>query len=189
MLTEQDRSGCPVQQSTELWLREFVIHHNVCPFAQRELNAGKIAFVVSQATQELELLEQLEQFILKMQAEPSIETALIIHPLVLESFNQYNQFLDTVDQLLTEMDLIGEIQIASFHPNYQFANTANDDPENFTNRSPYPMLHILREDSVASAIEYHADTEQIPIDNIAKMQQIGSAELTEMLAAFIQSDA
>ena len=96
---------------------------------------------------------------------------------MLANFADYNQFLELADGLLLQMELDGVIQIASFHPDYQFADTHPDDAENFTNRSPFPLLHLLREESLARAIEHTPDVDQIPIRNIQTMNELGTEEL------------
>ena len=109
----------------------------------------------------------------------------MIHPSVLGEFHKYNQFLDAADALLDELGLVGEIQIASFHPDYQFANTLANDAENFTNRSPYPMLHLLRETSLERAIASHPDASAIPDQNIKRMNEIGSNNLERELRSLL----
>ena len=101
------------------------------------------------------------------------ETTLLIHPCVLGNFSDYNDFLDEADALLVELELDGIVQVASFHPDYQFANTAADAIENFTNRSPYPMLHLLREASIERAVESSIDVDAIPGRNIETLQRLG----------------
>ena len=115
--------------------------------------------------------------------DESIETTLLIHPEVLQDFFDYNQFLELADELLVLMELDGVYQVASFHPDYQFAGTAADDVENYTNRSPYPLLHILREESLARSIAAYPDIEEIPVRNIEQMKNLGR----EKLQALIQS--
>jgi hypothetical protein len=107
----------------------------------------------------------------------SIETTLLVHPHVLTDFEDYNQFLEMADGLLMQMELDGVFQIASFHPDYQFAGTHPDDAENYTNRSPFPLLHILREESLSRAIEHTPDVDQIPLRNIEKMNELGAKKL------------
>ena len=112
---------------------------------------------------------------------PEIETTLLIHPQVLQDFDQYNQFLGFTENVIEQMNMQGDYQIASFHPSYQFAGTKSDDAENYTNRSPYPLLHILREASLEKAIDMHSNTEQIPETNIALMNKLGAKEMAERL--------
>ncbi len=109
--------------------------------------------------------------------DPSIETTLLIHPDVLQDFHDYNQFLNYVDKFLLDSGFEGVYQIASFHPDYQFDGTNADDAENYTNRSPYPMLHILREESLERAIAEYPDVEQIPARNVVLMNSFGRHKL------------
>ena len=105
------------------------------------------------------------------------ETTLLIHPHVLTSFLDYNDFLDVADAAIDRLDLAGVLQIASFHPDYQFAGTAPDDVTNYTNRSPYPMLHLLREESVERAVDGYPGAERIPERNIETMRRLGLSGL------------
>ncbi len=159
------------------WLESVVIELNLCPFAQRELINDRVHFAATDATTEVQLLQALEAELERLCSSDAIETTLLIHPNVLADFADYNQFLELADGLLVQMELDGVFQIASFHPDYQFADTHPDDAENFTNRSPYPLLHILREESLARAIEHTADVDQIPIRNIQKMNDLGLEKL------------
>lgn len=159
------------------WLESVVIELNLCPFAKRELINDRVRFVETDATTEVQLLQALEAELERLVGDTSIETTLLVHPQVLANFADYNQFLELADGLLLQMELDGVIQIASFHPDYQFADTHPDDAENFTNRSPFPLLHLLREESLARAIEHTPDVDQIPIRNIQTMNELGTEEL------------
>jgi hypothetical protein len=152
------------------WVESVVIELNLCPFAKRELIANRVRFFVTEASTEEDLLETLASELTLLGDTPSIETTLIIHPKVLCDFGQYNQFLDKADRLLVQMELQGVFQIASFHPNYQFAGTGPDDAENFTNRSPYPILHLLREESVEKDVAHTAAVEKIPLRNTNSLE-------------------
>lgn len=169
--------------ATERWLVHVVIGLNICPFAQREWVRESIRLHVTEASNEAELLTRLEHELNLLQQNAEVETSLLIHPYVFTEFDEYNQFLTQADNLLHVMGLDGEIQIASFHPHYQFAGTDEDDPQNYTNRSPYPMLHLLRESSVARAVEGHKDVEGIPKRNIELMHQLGSEFMAGILLA------
>jgi hypothetical protein len=164
------------------WLADFVIEFNVCPFAGRELREKRILFEVTDATTESQLLADLERALLHLQENPSVETSLLIHPQILQNFADYNDFLGVAELLLQQMQLEGEFQIASFHPDYQFAGTQVDAAENFTNRSPFPLLHLLRESSVSRAVEHHPDVVSIPANNIETMNRIGAPALRRLLA-------
>ena len=163
------------------WLETFVIELNLCPFAKRELINNRVKFVVSDASTEEQLLADLQQELSHLQDDNEIETTLLIHPHVLQAFDDYNQFLDIVDALLDEEGLLGVYQIASFHPQYRFAETQEDDAENYSNRSPYPILHLLRESSLEQEIARHQDTSLIPQRNIQLLREMGTAKLQALL--------
>jgi hypothetical protein len=165
------------------WVEDLVIELNLCPFAGRELLRNRIRFVVSEATTEEQLLVALATELELLNDDETVETTLLIHPDVLQDFFDYNEFLDMADGLLRQMSLEGIYQVASFHPDYQFAGTAADAAENYTNRSPFPLLHILREASLAQSIDAYPDVEQIPIRNVEKMNSFGREKLQKLLRA------
>jgi len=163
-----------------------VIGLGLCPFAKRELVKDRIRFVVTPAATEDQLLLALQDELQLLQSDASTETTLLIHPHVLQGFSDYNQFLNAADNLLVGMKLEGVFQIASFHPDYQFAGTAPDDAGNYTNRSPYPLLHLLREESIERVLANTLDAAQIPVQNIALMNSMGRDELQRLLLACFQ---
>ena len=161
--------------ATKTWLERAVIGLNLCPFAKAVHVKNQVRYVVSQATTQEELLtdflNELE-FLAEVPSEKT-DTTLLIHPGVLTDFLDYNDFLDVTDEALNDMDLEGELQVAGFHPQYQFAETQPDDIENFTNRSPYPMLHLLRESSVAMAVSAFPEADKIFDKNIETLRKLG----------------
>ena len=162
--------------ATRTWLERAVIGLNLCPFAKAVHLGDRIRYAVSVAETPDELRADLvDELQALAAADPAeIETTLLIHPRVFAGdFLAYNDFLEVADETLEDLDLVGEIQIASFHPRYQFAGTEPDDIENYTNRSPYPMLHLLRESSVEAAVEAHPDTAQINERNVETMRALG----------------
>jgi hypothetical protein len=161
--------------STRLWVERAVIGLNLCPFAKAVQVKGQIRYVVTDATTEEELLAALIEELERLQeASPAqIETTLLIHPQVLQDFLAYNDFLEIADEAVDELELDGEIQVASFHPDYQFDGTGRDDMENFSNRSPFPTLHLLRESSVERAVEEYPDTDRIYERNIETLEKLG----------------
>jgi len=171
-----------VVQATRKWVEDVVVGYNLCPFAKRELVRDRVRFVVSEADNEDSLLQALQTELLRLDDEPEIETTLLIHPHVLQDFADYNEFLGAADGLLTYLDMEGIYQIASFHPEYQFAGTESNEAENYTNRSPYPMLHLLREASLESAIDNHPDVDGIPPRNIELMNNLGAEKMRALLA-------
>ncbi len=160
-----------------LWIESFVVGMNLCPFAKRELVKDRVRFTVAASTTVEQLLMTLQDELERLSADPSIETTLLIHPDVLQDFGDYNQFLDVADALLAELEFEGVFQIASFHPDYQFGGTDPDDAENFTNRSPYPLLHLLREASLERSIADYPAVDQIPSRNVTLMNELGREQL------------
>ena len=160
---------------TRAWIQKAVIGLTLCPFAKAVYDEDRIGYAVSAADNESALLDELEQALSALHSTPEhlCETALLIHPRVLADFADYNAFLDVADRKLDSLGLRGEIQIASFHPRYRFAGTTPDDIGNFTNRSPYPMLHLLRESSVARAVTAIPDAATIFERNIETLRGLG----------------
>jgi hypothetical protein len=168
--------------ATRAWVWNVVVGLNLCPFARREVEGERVRYVVADATAPEDLVSALHAELMLLLDQPDIETTLLIHPGVLRDFDEYNAFLDICDELLVSLDLEGIFQIASFHPDYQFADATPEDPENFSNRSPFPMLHLLREVSVTRAVSAHPDVEGIPSANIARLRQLGVPALEALLA-------
>ncbi len=169
-----------VVHAVEHWLSQFVIGLNLCPFARRVSLSGGIRYTVTNAATEDELTNVLKSELNLLLTTPSIETTLLIHPQVLTNFYDYNDYLSAAERLLTQEAFDGLFQVASFHPDYQFAGTAPDDAENYSNRTPYPLLHLLRESSVTTAVESHADVESIPDINVQRLNTLGSDALHDM---------
>jgi uncharacterized protein len=165
-----------VEAETRAWVDRVVIGLNLCPFAKAVQVKNQIRYVVSEARTPQALLATLGEEMDRLVAADAgeVDTTLIIHPLVLEDFLEFNGFIDVADELLEEMGHAGILQVASFHPQYQFADTAPDDPGNATNRSPYPILHLLREDSVDRAVAAFPEAEVIYEKNILTMQALGA---------------
>ncbi len=172
---EHDAQADAVIAATRDWLEKAVIGLGLCPFAKSVHAKGQIRYVVSAARTPDALVEDLlaELRTLEAAAPEAVETTLLVHPGVLADFEDYNDFLDIADALLDELELAGVIQIASFHPQYRFAGTMRDAIENFTNRSPHPMLHLLREASVEKAVTTYPDVADIPEKNIETMNRLG----------------
>ena len=168
-------------KSVQLWLEKIVIGLNICPFAKRELVKNRIRFKVSESESEEKLLEDLNAELDLIFSNDSVETTLLILPNILQDFYDYNQFLDLADELLVQMDLEGVFQIATFHPEYQFDGTQPEDVENYTNRSPYPILHILREESLEKAIDDYPDVDKIPEKNIELLKSMGLEKILNLI--------
>ncbi|WP_050477873.1 DUF1415 domain-containing protein [Herbaspirillum rhizosphaerae] len=160
---------------TQAWISEAVIGLNLCPFAKSVYVKNQIRYVVSHAETEADLAADLSRELQHLQdSDPEvIDTTVLIHPRVLQDFLDYNSFLDVADEVLEDAGLEGELQIASFHPDYQFADALPDDIDNFTNRSPYPVLHLLRESSIDRAVQAFPEASAIFERNIATMRDLG----------------
>ena len=160
---------------TRAWVDRAVIGLNLCPFARAEHVNHRIRYHVSPARTEEALRQDLSTELQALAAaDPqACETTLLIHPHVLADFGDYNQFLDQVDAELKRLGLEGVLQVATFHPGYQFAGTDPDDVTNCTNRSPYPTLHLLREASVERAVAGYPDAARIVDRNLATLRRLG----------------
>ena len=171
----QHASAAAVIAMTREWIEKAIIGLNLCPFAKTVYANDRIRYCVSEAQTEDALLVDLTRELRGLQAaDPqTCETVLLIHPGVLNDFLDYNDFLDVADATVEALGLTGEIQIASFHPRYQFADSGPDDVENYTNRSPYPMLHLLREESVERAALAAPDVDAIAERNIETLRRLG----------------
>jgi hypothetical protein len=166
---------------TKNWVEKIVVNMNLCPFAKREIVKNRVRYIVSEVTAQDQLLMDLKAELEILNANADIETTLLIHPNILQDFYDYNDFLELADRLLVDMELDGIYQIASFHPDYQFGGTNFDDAENYSNRSPYPMLHLLREVSLEKAVANYPNVDNIPEQNIKLMNQLGADKLKELL--------
>lgn len=161
--------------ATEVWLERAVIGLNLCPFAKSVHVKKQIRYVVSQAETpedlQQELVRELEHL---AEANPeTLDTTLFIHPWVLTDFYDFNDFLDVADQTVIDLELDGILQIANLHPDYQFADSEPNDIENYTNRSPYPTLHLLREESIDRAVDAFPDAASIYERNMETMRKLG----------------
>lgn len=174
-----------VLEATRRWIASFVIELNLCPFAQRVFQGEKIRYVVSSATEENELVQDLARELAALASMPleEVETTLLIHPGVFEDFYDYNNFLDVAERQIKVLGLRGVIQIASFHPRYQFAGTSPDAAENYTNRAPFPMLHLLREASIDRIAAPPEELLDIPRRNIATLNELGKTAILAKLKA------
>ena len=163
--------------ATRRWLEKSVIGLNLCPFAESVYHGNRVGFRVSEQRSAAGLLAELRSELTGLQiTDPAVcETVLLIHPWVLENFIEYNDFLDVCEATIEELNLEGELQVASFHPQFQFADSQPEDIENYTNRSPFPMLHLLREASIERAIAAVPDTDEIYRRNIRTLRDLGHA--------------
>ena len=169
--------------ATQNWLARVVIGLQLCPFAAAPFSREQIRYRVSEQSSTDGLVRELAEELRHLHtADPQLcETSLLIHPSVLNDFGDYNQFLDEADAALVALDLVGEIQIASFHPDYRFAGSAPNDFANYSNRSPYPMLHLLREASVTRAVAAYPDVREIGTRNMITLRALGEAGWRETM--------
>ncbi len=182
--TEQEAWVQGISLRTARWVDRVVIGLNLCPFAKAVQVKGQVRYVVSLAETTESLLGDLERELSALMAAPpeEIDTTLLIHPRVLDNFDDANDFFHDANDLLSGLGLEGELQLANFHPDYRFAGSAADDPANATNRSPYPMLHLLREASVTRAVDTFPDPSSIYECNIETLRALEPAELARLLA-------
>ncbi|EHC7288140.1 DUF1415 domain-containing protein [Vibrio parahaemolyticus] len=167
-----------ITQQVEQWLNDVVIGLNLCPFAAKPQRNKQIKIFVSEATQEEALLEDiLLQLIELSTTEPEkLETTLVVVPNMLQDFWDYNFCIDWVEGLIKQQDWEGIFQVATFHPDYCFGGAAPEDDENLTNRSPYPIFHLIREESMGKVLKHYPDPESIPDTNIARVSALSEEE-------------
>ncbi|MBE3787114.1 DUF1415 domain-containing protein [Vibrio parahaemolyticus] len=167
-----------ITQQVDQWLNDVVIGLNLCPFAAKPQRNKQIKIFVSEATQEEALLEDiLLQLIELSTTEPEkLETTLVVVPNMLQDFWDYNFCIDWVEGLIKQQDWEGIFQVATFHPDYCFGGAAPEDDENLTNRSPYPIFHLIREESMEKVLKHYPDPESIPNTNIARVSALSEEE-------------
>jgi hypothetical protein len=168
-----------IQQAVETWLHQVVIGLNLCPFAAKPASEGRVRFSVSHAVNETGLLADLEAELQQLDVTPvsELETTLVIVPDYLQDFYDYCQFLRWAESWLKRNGWRGIYQVASFHPNYCFAGAEPEDAENLTNRSPYPILHLIREESLAKALQFFPDIDEVPEKNKIKVASLSHSEI------------
>lgn len=174
-----------VLAATQRWVERAVIGLNLCPFAKSVQVKGQIHYEVSAAINRKQVAQDLQRLLETVaDADPQeMDTALLIVPDALADFLDYNDFLDVAEDLLEAMELEGVLQVASFHPQYQFADAGPDDIENYTNRSPYPIFHILREDSLDRAVESNPDAAEIYLRNQETLRRLGREGWEKLMEA------
>lgn len=168
---------------TRQWVEKIVIGLNVCPFAAPVVNAGRLRITVTAAETPEQLMQDLlAEFDLLLDTPSSeTDTTLLIHPYVLSDFEDYLDFVAEAEEIMDESSISDEFQIATFHPDYHFEDEVEGDPASYTNRSPFPMLHILREASLSEVIDLHPDTDRIPEENVAKFRAMGIDKILDLL--------
>ncbi|ELP2655669.1 DUF1415 domain-containing protein [Vibrio parahaemolyticus] len=167
-----------ITQQVDQWLNDVVIGLNLCPFAAKPQRNKQIKIFVSEATQEEAMLEDiLLQLIELSTTEPEkLDTTLVVVPNMLQDFWDYNFCIDWVEGLIKQQDWEGIFQVATFHPDYCFGGAAPEDDENLTNRSPYPIFHLIREESMEKVLKHYPDPESIPDTNIARVSALSEEE-------------
>ncbi|RYD72756.1 MAG: DUF1415 domain-containing protein [Sphingobacteriales bacterium] len=167
---------------TKKWIIDVVVACNFCPFAAREVKRASIHYEVLHDASAENTMEAALKIMQLMDEDRDVETALLILPNDFESFEDYLDLVETANALLEENEYEGIYQVASFHPQYIFAGAPADDPSNYTNRSPYPMLHFLREESVSKAVDGHPDIDDVPFKNIEFAKEKGLNYMQQLLA-------
>ncbi|MGR9014333.1 MAG: DUF1415 domain-containing protein [Gammaproteobacteria bacterium] len=182
-MTYKILSDQQINAATQAWLKSVIIDYGICPFAKRELDRGSIYFSINHDTTIENCLLHLILECNRLDTDPEIETALLIYADAFTKFDDYLDFVEIAESLLIEQGYEGTYQLASFHPDYCFQGSDSNDAANYTNRSPYPMLHLLRESSIEQAVASHPDPESIPQHNIELTRKLGLAKMQALLAA------
>ncbi|MCF6281817.1 MAG: DUF1415 domain-containing protein [Candidatus Polarisedimenticolaceae bacterium] len=184
-MTNNSSSITKVIGQTRRWLKKIILRHNFCPFGHEPDKKDLIRYAVCESNDPEAVAEMFMDELIKLRDgdHSKIETTLFITPNCFADFNDYNDFLDVVDVMLEELNLNGTIQIASFHPDYQFADLAADDARNYTNRSLHPTFHLILEDSIERARATHPDVESIPQTNMDLLEKQGLEESKKQLEA------
>ncbi len=170
-----------VISQTKKWLSGFIIEHNICPFAKREYDNDSIHYEVVLSDKLENQLQELIYSCEQLDSNEAIETSLLILPNGLSDFDDFLDFLELSNDLMHQQSYEGVYQLASFHPQYCFEGVESDDASNFTNRSPYPMLHLIREASLEKVLAHYPNPEDIPSRNIEYTRELGSAALQQLL--------
>ena len=180
-----DLSDQQVLDDTRRWIEKAVIGLNLCPFARAVYVKNQVRIVVSRARHLDAFLDELDRELDLLQTTPAeeVDTTLLVHPTLFPDFEVFNDFMNVVDDVVAEHDLEGVIQVANFHPDFRFEGEPEGDMSHFTNRAPYPTLHLLREDSVERAVESAGgDAEAIVERNIATLRELGLEGWKALLA-------
>lgn len=170
-------------KNTQNWIENFVIGLNLCPFAKKPFDENLIGYKIYDG-EDIEALHQwvvLQLVSMEKKSAQELETMLLIIPNFLSDFHDFWDYVSFLNERIAESDFNGKYQIASFHPNYYFEGSKDSDASNYTNRSPYPMLHLLRESSVEWAVNHHPNTAEIPNRNMERLNQMGHDEIEKLL--------
>ncbi len=180
-------NGTDIVASTRCWVRNVVIGHNFCPFARKPFEAGEVLVSVSEARTLEDALHDLIAECQRLDAEEAIETTLLVFANAFERFDDFLDLIELGEQLLAMQGYEGVYQLAHFHPDYLFEGADEDDPANYTNRSPWPTLHIIREANLERAVASHPDPESIPKRNVEYARKMGLAVFERHLEQCRQS--
>jgi uncharacterized protein len=175
-----------VIRQTKNWIDEIVIGLTLCPFAAPVVANDNIDYILASSDKTEQHLQQLSDCFVRLDEQAEIETSLLIFPGAYSEFDDYLELVYLANLLLEDLGYSGIYQLASFHPDYRFTESAEDDASNFSNRSPYPMLHILRESSIEKAVKNYKNIEQVPSINIKRLQQIGYKKMQQKLDNILQ---
>ncbi|KJZ13914.1 hypothetical protein TW85_12040 [Marinomonas sp. S3726] len=178
-----------VSKQTLKWVTSFIVDLNVCPFAKREVEHDSIRLSVVRSKKTAFALEELMAEIAWLDENTETETSLVVFPTLFSDFESYLDFVAMTEDIMFEQGYEGTYQVATFHPDYCFDGVEQDDVSNYTNRSPYPMIHLLREASVEKAIEFYGDTTGIPDDNIALMEEMGLEKVETILQSCLKPES
>ena len=171
-----------VIKSTQHWVDKMVVGLNLCPFAKKSIDQNQLRYLVYTGDDIESITQLLVEELERLVNDKSIETTLLIHPNFTKDFDAYLDYLAGVDELIDALGYSGVFQVAGFHPDYQFDGVAEIDPANHTNRSPYPMMHLLREASVAWAVETHPDIYSVPERNVELLREMGEKGIQELIS-------
>lgn len=175
-------------KQTEAWLTSFIIKYNICPFAKQPYETGRIHYSVVESNNTEQCLEALFTECLRLDTQTAIETTLVIYPHNYSQFEDYLDFLSLAESLLIEQNYEGVYQLASFHPQYCFEGEDSQDPANYTNRSPYPMLHLIRESGLDLALQSYPHPELIPERNIRITRELGIKKIQLILGSILRQN-
>lgn len=178
-MDEDDKN---VIESTRRWVDQVVVGFNFCPFAKREVQRQSIRYYVSQNTDNNNVLQDVMDELFLLDKNADIETTLILLPKGYENFEEYLDLVDLVEAIIDQAGYRGIFQLATFHPDYCFDGLKPEDPENYTNRAPYPTLHLIREESIARVLRVYADPDAIPVDNARKARELGTVFFQNLLS-------
>lgn len=175
-----------VIKTVQNWVEEFIIGYNICPFAKKVFVTLRIKYILNTSTNDEQILQAFLKELQWLSTTDSkeIDTTLFILTNAFLDFEHYLNFIHIIEVMIEQLDYEGVFQVATFHPNYQFEGTQPTDAENFTNRAPFPIIHILREESVEKAIENYPNPEAIPERNIDLMNKMGAEKLNAIFRKF-----